>query len=116
MKILLITFLIVLFSSMSLAGEPLNCQIGPIEVTLGGNKWQLSSCNDNRSLVFVTMQGNPAMPFVFFVHRNGSTSKINGEGSGPKKYSAAAFEELKIMNETRFNALVQATKKSGVKQ
>jgi hypothetical protein len=55
------------------------------------------------------MKDNPAMPFVFFVQRNGETSKISGEGNGSKEYTSEAFEELKAMTEVRFNELVRAT-------
>lgn len=102
----------VLISSVSFAAEPLKCHVGPIQIELAGGKWQVTSCDDGRSLVFVTMKDNPAMPFVFIVQRNGETSKINGEGNGSKEYTSAAFEELKAMTETHFNELVQATLES----
>ena len=116
MKSLFADILVMLITSASFAVEALECHIGPMQVSLGNTAWQLTSCNDGRSLVFATMQGNPAMPFVFFVQRNALPSKINGEGNGSKKYSAAAFEELKAMTETRFDELVQATKLSHSKQ
>jgi hypothetical protein len=55
------------------------------------------------------MKDNPAMPFVFIVQRDGETSKINGEGNGPKEYSSAAFKELETMTESGFDELVRAT-------
>lgn len=116
MKSALVALLVMLMVSTSSAGEALECHIGPMQVSLGGTHWQLTSCNDDRSLVFATMQGNPAMPFVFFIYRDGNSSKINGEGSGSKEYSSAAFEELKAMTETHFDELVQATKSAGSKQ
>ena len=115
MKSLIATILVML-SLVSFADEALECHIGPMQVSLGNTKWQLTSCNDGRSLVFATMQGNPAMPFVFFVQRNEHPSKISGEGNGSKEYSAAAFEELKAMTEARFDELVKATKLIGSKQ
>jgi len=99
-----------LFSGLALS-KPLECHIGPIQTKLGGGDWQVSSCSDNHSLVFVTIKGNPAMPFMFFVKRNGEVSKISGEGNGAKEYTSAAFEELKIMTEVHFDDLVKATLK-----
>jgi len=115
MKSLITVILVVLITNASYAEGALECNVGPIQVSLGNTKWQLTSCSDNHSLVFATMQSNPGMPFVFFVQRNGHTSKISGEGNGSKEYSAAAFEELKVMTEIRFEELVQATKLAGSK-
>jgi hypothetical protein len=93
------------------AAEPLQCNVGPIEHKLGGTMWQVTSCDDGHSLVFATMAGNPAMPFVFIIQRGGETPQISGEGNGSKKHSAAAFEELKSMTEAEFDELVEATKR-----
>lgn len=90
--------------------EPLQCNVGPIIESLGGTKWQVTSCSDGRSLVFATMKGNPAMPFVFIVQRDEEAAKISGEGNGSKEHSAAAFDELKEMTAAQFDDLVQATK------
>ena len=99
---------LMIWSSVSLA-EPLNCDVGPVIRELGGTQWQVTSCSDNRSLVFVTAAGNPAMPFVFMVLRTDEPTKINGEGNGSKEHSAAAYDSLKMMTEHEFDALVEAT-------
>ena len=94
----------------SVAAQPMQCTIGPIVESLGGTQWQVSSCDDGRSLVFATMAGNPAMPFVFFVQRSEDPPRISGEGKGSKEHSAAAFDALQKMTATQFDKLVQATK------
>src|SRR5688572_17325381 len=97
------------FASVSLADDELSCHVGPIQLELGGAPWQVSSCDDGRSLVFAAMKDNPAMPFFFFIFRDDETSHITGEGTGSKEHSAAAFAELEKMSATRLDELVQAT-------
>ena len=105
---IILTFLI----TWSVAAEQeLQCHIGPITFDLAGGNWQVTSCNDNHSLVFATMKGNPAMPSVFFIQRDGETSIIHGEGSGSKEASNYAFEELKKFTESNLDELVDRTKK-----
>ena len=95
------------------SAEPLSCNVGPIHIELAANKWQVTSCSDGQSLVFATMKDNPAMPFMFFIKRDGDNTKISGQGNGSKQYTAKAFEELKSMTTTQLDELVQATKKAG---
>ncbi len=89
---------------------PLSCNIGPVHAELAATKWQVTSCNDGQSLVFATMKGNPAMPFMFFIKRDGDKTKISGQGNGAKEYTSKAFAELKLMTVKQFDDLVQATK------
>ncbi len=96
------------------ADDSLSCHVGPIQLELGGTPWQVTSCDDDRSLVFATTKDNPAVPFFFFVYRDGEASHITGEGTGSKKHTDAAFAELEKMSETRFDELVQATKDADV--
>ncbi|WP_213997890.1 hypothetical protein [Arsukibacterium sp.] len=113
MKIHLSLVLILLASFHTYSVEPLACNIGPVYTELATTKWQLTSCSDGQSLVFVTMKGNPAMPFMFFIKRDGDKVKISGEGNGSKEYTSKAFEELKSMTGKEFEDLVQATKLVG---
>ena len=99
-----------LMPQLSNASETVNCLIGPIQFELGGGEWQVTSCDDGRSLVFATVAGNPAMPFVFIVLRDGEKAQVNGEGNGSKEASSAAFEQIKSMTEAQFDALVEVTK------
>ena len=107
----LLSILLVSFHTFS--AEPLSCNVGPVHIELAATKWQVTSCNDGQSLVFATMKGNPAMPFMFFVKRDGDEAKISGEGNGSKEYTSKAFEELKSMRGRQFEDLVQATKVVG---
>jgi len=109
----ILTLLVFAISSVSVAAEPMKCHVGPITIELGGGTWQVTSCDDGRSLVLATMKGNPSMPFVFIVKRNDQGSKIAGEGNGSKEHSATAFGELKALSEAQLDDLVQATKRIG---
>lgn len=91
------------------AGEPRLCNIGTMQTELGGTNWQMSSCPGGRSLVFATVEDNPAMPYFLVVQRNGEETKIHGEGDGDKTYTAAALEQLKSMSEADFDELVRQT-------
>ena len=112
MKVQVVAVLVGLLVSASTLAQDLECSVGPIGTELGGMEWQVTSCNDGRSLVFVTVEGNPAWPFVFIVYRNVDRSRIVGEGNGSKEHSAAALEDLDAMTERQFDELVQATKRS----
>ena len=105
-------FLTILLLSLgvSASAEPMQCDVGPVARNVGGAEWNVLSCSDGRSLVFVTANGNPAMPFYFMVQRGEESPKIVGEGSGSKEYSAAAYEEIKKMTAVEFDNLVNATK------
>lgn len=111
MKAHLILVSLLLVSFNSYGAKSLSCSVGPIHIEVAGEKWQVTSCSDEQSLVFATMKGNPAMPFMFFIKREGDKSKISGEGNGAKKYTSKAFEALKSMSQTQLNELVEATKK-----
>lgn len=108
-----LTFIsMLLISISSYSAEPLSCSVGPIHTELAAGKWQVTSCNDGQSLVFATMKNNPAMPFMFFIKRDGDQKKISGEGNGDKKYTDKAFEELKSMSQVQLNEFVKATKQA----
>jgi hypothetical protein len=114
MKINCSLVLILLFSFHAYSAEPLSCNVGPIHIELASTKWQVTSCSDGQSLVFATMKGNPAMPFMFFIKRDGGkTRKISGEGNGAKEYTSKAFEVLKSKTEKQLDELLQATKQIG---
>lgn len=92
MQIQLPLIFIFLASFHTYCAEPLSCNIGPIHTELAATKWQVTSCDDGQSLVFVTIKGNPAMPFMFFIKRDGDESQISGEGNGSKENTSKAFE------------------------
>jgi hypothetical protein len=105
-----LTTILLLSLAAPVLAEPMQCNVGPVARNLGGAEWNVLSCSDGLSLVFVTAKGNPAMPFYFMVQRNEESPKIVGEGNGSKEYSAAAYEEIKQMTATEFDELVLATK------
>ena len=109
MKIHHILTSLLLISFHSYGAGSLSCSVGPIHIELATGQWQVTSCSDGQSLVFATMKNNPAMPFMFFVQREGDKNKISGEGNGDKKYTSKAFEELKSMSQIQLNELVEAT-------
>ncbi|MCC5453401.1 hypothetical protein LMJ53_16925 [Rheinheimera sp. UJ51] len=113
MKIHLLLIFTLLASFSAYSAQPLSCNVGPIHTELAATKWQVTSCDDGQSLVFVTMKGNPAMPFMFFIKRDGDKTQISGEGNGSKEYSSKAFEELKSMTVNQLEDLVLATKSVG---
>ena len=90
--------------------KALRCDIGPAIKQFGGSQWLVYACNDNKSIVVVSAPGNPAMPFYFSFQIMNVEYKLNGEGSGSKDASNAAFIELqklskdeilKLLNEAR---------------
>lgn len=85
----------------------LSCTSGPLHKTYGGSEWLLYACDDSRSLVVVTQEGNPAAPFyfIFYVTPEGAM-KLDGEGNGDQRASDAAFAELKVLSGSDVAALV----------
>ena len=87
-------------STMPVQAEPQNsaqsvqCDVGPLRRTFGGQPWLVYSCGDGVTLVIVSDMGNPAMPFVFMFTPRNDGYDVHGEGAGSKESSAAAFEEL----------------------
>ncbi len=94
-KSILLASILVLSSAVVVGKEPMKCDIGPIKKEYGKTNWLVYSCADKKSLVIVTDQGNPAMPFYFMYHPVGDSYKLYGEGTGNKIYTKAAFEEIK---------------------
>jgi hypothetical protein len=85
----------------------LSCTSGPLHKTYGGSEWLLYACDDSRSLVVVTQEGNPAAPFyfIFYVTPEGGM-KLDGEGNGDRHASDLAFAELKVLSTSDVSALV----------
>ena len=90
----------------------LKCNIGPVTKTYGGSKWLVYSCDDNRSLIIVSAPGNPATPFYFTVRPGANGFDIHGEGTGDKKFTAAASKELTALKESDIAGLISAARKS----
>ena len=76
----------------------LQCMIGPARKTFGGTAWLVYACDDGKSLVIVSDQGNPASPFYFVVSPQGGAYHVTGEGNGSKDASDTAGDELSSLS------------------
>jgi hypothetical protein len=77
----------------------LNCNSGPLKRTFGSTPWFVYACDDGHSVVVITAPGNPAMPFYFFFVWNSKGFDLRGEGTGNKKLTDAAFEDLRAFSD-----------------
>lgn len=95
---------------------PLQCDRGPITKVFGGTVWNVFSCDDDLSLVFLSASGSPAMPFYFLFTVSNGRYNLSGEGTGQKEFTSRAFEDLKQLTAQQIKTLleeVRATAKSG---
>src|SRR2546427_10752861 len=85
-------------ASASSEGQPpspsLNCNTGPAIKTYGGTKWLVYSCDDNRTVVIVSAPGSTAVPFYFLFSPATTGYRLEGEGTGNKGATDAAFRDL----------------------
>ncbi len=95
--------------SFAFAGEPMKCEVGPVDKTIGTGDWFVYGCEDDKSLVFVTKKNNPAFPFFFMYAAVDGKYKLHGEGNGAKQYTKLAFEELKAYKWENFESLLLET-------
>jgi hypothetical protein len=80
----------------------------------GGTDWLVYSCEDKGSLVIVTAPSNPAMPFYFFYLHSDKGYELHGEGTGDKRLTDAAFNDLKNLSEDQIASLVVETQKASI--
>ena len=98
------------------ATTSLKCEVGPLAKSYGGTNWLLYACDDGHSLVIVSAEGNPATPFYFmFAWKNGAY-RLHGEGTGDKKATQAAFDDLSKLDKSEIERLVQDVFNSRSKQ
>lgn len=88
----------------------LQCETGPLRKIYGGNPWLVYSCSDRKTLVVVSDAGNPASPFYFVFHPEGSGYSLAGEGNGSKTTSGSALEDLKKLGTRDIAALLDQTR------
>jgi hypothetical protein len=102
--------LMVLFLSADARAEdsPLDCSIGPVDKTYGGTSWIVYGCRDGKSVVVVAAAGNPAGPFYFMFFPEADGYKLVGEGTGDKKATQAAYDELSALLSAEFVASLHA--------
>ena len=106
-----------LISASSWAQAPaLNCDIGPAHKAFGGSPWLVYGCNDGHSVVVVTAQGSPAMPFYFTFSYGSGAYRLVGEGTGSKAATDAAYQELSRLKTAQIQQLYsEAASKEGQK-
>lgn len=78
-------------------------------MTYGGTEWVVYSCSDRNTVVIYTAAANPGKEFYFMFTSQKGELHLYGEGNGDKKYTDAAFEELKPMAREDVDALIKAT-------
>ena len=89
-------------SSAGAADTPLDCSIGQLDKTYGGTSWIVHGCSDGKSVIVVTAAGNPAGPFYFLLFPEGEVYRMVGEGTGDKKATQAAYDELSALLSAEF--------------
>jgi hypothetical protein len=95
------------------ARPSLECDKGPLHRSFGGTAWRVYGCEDKETLVVAAAPGNPAAPFYFILSGKGESRSLYGEGTGERKATAPAFEDLKRLDEAAIAALVAATERAG---
>jgi len=91
---------------------PESCATGPVEKTYGGTPWLVASCSDGKSLVFVAKEGSKAAPFEFDLTYTEDGYDIAGHGGGDRKFTDAAYADLRKIKAADILALIQATQKA----
>jgi hypothetical protein len=109
-------YAMVLFSTHALGQDSqskpqMKCEAGPVVKSFGSEQWLAYSCDDNRSLVIVAAPGNPAAPFYFTFFHHDDGYHLEGEGTGNKDTTNAAFNELKALTPGDIDALVAQTRR-----
>lgn len=88
----------------------MNCHTGPVKKTYGNTPWLVYSCADSKTVVIVSDVGNPAMPYYFAFYIQNGNYTLNGEGSGSKQASDAAYNELSNLDDDAIRNLITETR------
>ena len=91
---------------------PLQCEIGPLRKTYGGTEWVVYSCSDKKTVVIYSAASNPGKEFYFMFTSQDGELRLYGEGNGDKKYTDAAFNDLKPMTQDDIDYLIKETETS----
>ncbi|CAN5923760.1 hypothetical protein BH11PSE3_BH11PSE3_43590 [soil metagenome] len=86
------------------------CTTGPITKTVGGSKWLVNSCADERTVTLMAMRDNPAAPCFITIVPAPDGYSIDGRGQGDKQATNAAMEELGGLSVADIQALIAETK------
>jgi hypothetical protein len=76
-----------------------SCTAGPLPTTFGALPWLAFACDDGRSVALVSSQDNRAAPFSFVLRPSDHGVRVQGEGTGDRSATAAAFAELMAMDD-----------------
>ena len=90
------------------------CSKGLANKRFGTTEWTVFACDDDRTLVIVAAEGNPADPFYFTVFPQGSDYHVFGEGTGNRQASDAAFAEIEQLSFLQIRALIDEAKSPGL--
>jgi hypothetical protein len=102
--------LVWLLQNSSVSAQSLQCEVGPVQRAYGGNDWQIYSCDDGESLVFVSTPESTAHPFYFLLAYESGAMSLVGEGTGSKDATKAAHDELARLSDVDRRKLVDETK------
>jgi hypothetical protein len=94
----------------ALAAKPIECHIGPVSEVYGGTPWSAYSCGDDTSMLFVADNGSPAAPFYFVIYLKDGKYQYDGDGTGSKKATDAAYLDLIRLSPADVATLVAETK------
>jgi hypothetical protein len=95
------------------AESRISCTVGPLPTVFGGLPWLAFACDDGQSVALVSSPGNRAAPFSFVLRPSDHGVRVQGEGSGDRGATAAAFAELMALDDAALlrlyaRALVEA--------
>jgi hypothetical protein len=83
----------------------ISCSAGPVAAEFGALPWLAYACDDGRSVALVSSPGNPAAPFSFVLRPSDHGVRVQGEGTGDRVATAAAFAELMALDDAALAAL-----------
>ena len=99
-----------LLHASSASAQSLTCEVGPLHRAFGGNDWQIYSCGDGESLVFVSTPQSAAHPFYFLLAYESGAMRLIGEGTGSQVATKAAHDELVQLSDQDRRTLIEETK------
>jgi hypothetical protein len=110
MKLLRASLLITaLLQFQTAVAEEMQCKAGPLTIEVEGYDWLAYSCSDERTLVFFSAEGNPAMPYYFMLIPEGANYRLLGEGTGDRSVTSLAAEVFGQFTLQEINELIEAT-------
>lgn len=90
-------------------GARVSCTAGPLAAVYGALPWLAYACDDGRSVALLSSPDNPASPFSFVLRPSDHGVRVQGEGTGDRGATAAAFAELMALDDAALIALYTRT-------